>query len=294
MRRLLADHRHFSIILILFVTCSLIAFGMNALFFHYPGNYYYPYQIPWIFCILCLTYSGAYLQYGEKSEVTKRAGEVLWLFIYMALIIIGCMAIQSTPFNPIDRSILNWSEWMHIDLAELVHWSKAHPVLYRNMEVFYDSISLQMTYLPLLLILFGYFNRLHEYYFLLLATALIGYIFYYFFPTTAPASIIASPDFTEAQRATGLKFQQIHAHINPTTREGGLIALPSFHVIWAWLCAYLIRDWRFAFVILLTLNIGVAMSCVLLGWHYILDVAASAVVLFIAHYMYSKAYPTTG
>ena len=183
---------------------------------------------------------------------------------------------------------------MHIDLAKLVQWSTTHPVLYFIMEVLYDSLAYQMTYLPLLLILFGQFKRMHEYYFLLLLTAFIGYICYYFFPTTAPASVIDSPYFTEAQRATGLKFAQIHAYIEPSTHRGGMVAFPSFHVIWAWLCAFLIRDFRFAFALLLILNTAIVFSCVLLGWHYILDVIASIAVLGIAHYTYFKIYPTTG
>ena len=149
--------------------------------------------------ILCLIYGGASLQYGGQSQIAKKTREILYLFSCMALIIIACTATQYTPFTPIDQHILEWGEWMHIDLAKLVQWSTTHPVLYFIMEVLYDSLAYQMTYLPLLLILFGQFKRMHEYYFLLLLTAFIGYICYYFFPTTAPASVIDSPYFTEAQ-----------------------------------------------------------------------------------------------
>ena len=293
-RQLFTDHRTFTTIVLLFIVCSSIALGVNATYFHYPGNYYYPKQTPWILMILSLIYGGLCLQYGKDSPATQKIREILFLFLSMALIIIGCTAIQYTPFPPIDKHILEWGQWMHIDLAKLVPGSSTHPTLYHCMDVLYESLAYQMTYLPLLLILFGHFKRMHEYYFLLLLTAFIGYAFYYFFPTTAPASVIDSPYFTEAQRATGLKFAQIHAHIKPSTYRGGMVAFPSFHVIWAWLCAYLIRDWRFAFALLLTLNTAIAFSCVLLGWHYILDVIASIAVLGMAHYTYFKFYPTTG
>ena len=204
----------------------------------------------------------------------------------MALVILGTNAIQYTPFSPIDQRILDWGAWMHIDLARLVAWSTAHATLYKSMAWIYESLTYQLTYLPLLLILLGRFERLHEYYFLLLLTALIGFSFYYFFPTTAPASVIDSPYFTEAQHATELKFKQIHSHIKPTTLEGGMIALPSFHVIWAWLCVWLVRDWAWAFRLLLLLNAGMVVSCVLLGWHYALDIIASIAILGVAHAVY--------
>lgn len=292
-RQLFTDHRLFITIVFLFLVCSSIAFGLNAMLFHYPGNYYYPKEAPFVLGALCLIYFGICIQCGKQSGAAKKIREVLYLFLSMALIIIGCMAIQYTPFPPIDASIVQSSEWMNIDLAKIIHWSKTHPRLYDSLEVFYESIVFQMVYLPLILIIFGYFKRLHEYYFLLLTTAFIGYVFYYFFPTTAPASMIESPYFTEAQRATGLKFNQIHAYIQPSTLEGGMVAFPSFHVIWAWLCAFLVRDWRLAFGLILILNTVVTFSCVLLGWHYIPDIFASIAVLSIAHYTYAKCYPAT-
>lgn len=294
LREAITTHRNLTRIIFLFILFSGVTLGVNALVYQYPGNVYFPKQTPWVFIILLFIYSGFYLQYGKHSTATQKTRAILQLFATMALILVGCTAAQFTPFPPIDTHILKWGEWMHIDFVALVHWSRTHPVLNDGLDILYDSIALQMTYLPLLLILFGHFKRVHEYCFLLLITALIGYGFYYFFPTTAPASMFDSPDFTTAQHATSLKFRQIHAHIPPTTLEGGMIAFPSFHVIWAWLCSFLVRDWRFAFGLVLLVNIAVTCSCVLLGWHYILDVAASIIVLAIAHYIYCKSYPTTG
>ncbi len=105
--------------------------------------------------------------------------------------------------------------------------------------------------------------------------------------------MIDSPFFTEAQRATGIKFTQIHAHTKPDTFKGGMIAFPSFHVIWAWLCAFLIRDWPIAFGLLFILNTVVMLSCVLLGWHYILDIFGSILVIILAHMIHQKRAKTT-
>jgi hypothetical protein len=281
-------HRYFAYLVFLFITSAIVALGINATYFHYPGNSYYPDEAPWIFFVLCLTYAGICLLWGKQSLTAQKIREIIYLFFSMALIILGCTAIQYTPFNPIDQTIINWSQWTQLDLTRLLHWSATHPMIYQIMEILYDTVPLQLTYLPFILICFGVFNRLHEYYFLLLVTAFMGYAFYYFFPTTAPASMLESPYFTEAQRATGLKFYQIHAHITPTTVKGGMIASPSFHVIWGWLCAFLIRDYRWVFGFVCLLNIAMTVSCVLLGWHYILDLMASFFVVLIAHIIYLR------
>jgi len=277
------NHLSFCVVVFLFFSFSTLAFSINATYTHYFGNNYFPLNMVWISTALLLIYFGFCFQYNSVHHVTRRVKEVFFLFGSMALIILGTNAIQYTPFSPIDQHIMHWSAWMHIDFAHIIAWSNAHPTLYKAMEFIYDSLTYQLTYLPLILILLGRFERLHDYYFLLLLTALIGFICYYFFPTTAPASVIDSPYFTQAQHATELKFKQIHNHIKPSTLEGGMIALPSFHVIWAWLCVWLVRDWKWVFRILFLFNTIMVVSCVLLGWHYILDIIASLVILGIAH-----------
>jgi len=277
------QHKLLCWVALLFFSFSSLALTINSTHTHYPGNNYFPTNMVGVSTAILLIYLGFCLQYHSTYHVTKRIKEIFFFFGSMMLMIVGSNAVQYTPFSPIDHHILRWSAWMHIDFSDIMTWSHAHPNLHTGMEWIYDSLTYQLTYLPLIMIIFGRFERLREYYFLLLFTALIGFSFYYFFPTTAPASVIDSPYFTEAQHATELKFKQIHAHIKPSTQEGGLIALPSFHVIWAWLCVWLVRDWRWVFRCLLLLNISIVVSCVLLGWHYILDVMASVVILIFAH-----------
>jgi len=137
----------------------------------------------------------------------------------------------------------------------------------------------------------------HEFYFLLLVSMIIGFVFYYFFPTMAPSSVIDSPYFLEEQRATALKFSQIHHYLQPTTIEGGLIAMPSFHVIWAYLCLYALRGWPILCGILFPVNCLLALACILLGWHYPIDLVGSIVVILmsqaILRYCYRKSQTPT-
>lgn len=273
----------FSWVVLLFLSLSIFALTLNVTLTHYPGNNYFPINMIGVSISLMLIYIGVCIQYHSTHYVTQRIKEILFFFGCMTLMILGSNAIQYTPFSPIDHHIVRFSAWIPIDFPALLHWSHAHTTLYAGMTWIYNSLTYQLTYLPLILIILGRFERLHEYYFLLLFTALIGFSFYYFFPTTAPASVINSPYFIEAQHATGLKFKQIHNHIQPSTQEGGMIALPSFHVIWAWLSVWLVRDWTWAFITLLLVNIIMVTSCVLLGWHYILDVIASIAILVFSH-----------
>lgn len=264
---------------------------INETFYHFPGNRYTPQETPWFFLMLALIYLGLILTFGPKNILTQTAGYVLLFFATTTVTtIVICNGVQFTPFETIDAHIFDWGQAFNLDLVHLMQWTQAHPNAQHILSELYNSLIPQMTYLPLLLAVCGYHERVREYCFLLLITGLIGFPIYYFFPTTAPASILHSPHFTAEQYATGLKFYQIHNHITPTTIDGGLIALPSFHVIWACLCTYLVRDWKLPFIILGTLNLGLIASCMLLGWHYLIDVVCGIAIAVFGYYVYMKSY----
>jgi membrane-associated phospholipid phosphatase len=269
----------------LMVILSLAAFLINYLVYHYSGNDFFPEKVYLLALTILLIHAGLVLLFGANSKAVDFGVELLCFFCIMWVITLATNAIQLTPFSPIDKHILSVERYCHINSMAIVAWAQQHPFLQKILGFSYDTLPLQMSCLPLLLLIMRRFERLREYYFLLLCTALIGFAIYYFFPTTAPASMLQSDLFTEEQRATGLKFYQIHRHLTPTTNEGGLIAFPSFHTIWALLCVYLLREWKLICALLFIFNLGIICSCVVLGWHYVADVVAAFVVLAVSYYL---------
>ncbi len=268
---------------IVIVLLSLIALAVNHFYYQYPGNFYTPPDCFLTGSTLSLLYAGFFILQGRDGKITQIVKEVIYFFLVMTSVCLATTAAQYTPFPTIDQHILAFESFLNIDTNALLTWIHAKPLLKTVLDVVYSSINYQLCYIPLIVILAGRTDLIREYYFLLITTALIGFTFYYFFPTTAPASVINSEYFSEAQRATYLKFFQIHHYIQPSTMDGGMIALPSFHVIWAWLCLYLVREWRVVFLALLPINVLLIASCVLLGWHYCIDIVGSVVVIVFAH-----------
>lgn len=270
----------------LFLVISCIALLVNFTVFQFPGNNYFPPHTVYILFSFGLTCLGSQLFFGNKHLCTRILKEILFFFMVMGILVVATNAAQFTPFKPIDKTILALQLSFFPSNDILLNWIHQHILLKQLMEYIYDSLTYQMTYIPLIVILMKKFNRIRIYYFLLLITALLGYSFYYFFPTTAPASMIESQLFSSMQRATGLKFFQIHHYIQPTTIEGGMIAFPSFHVIWAYLCVWLVQDWKILYYPLLSINIVLVASCVILGWHYWLDLLGSVTVISLGHLLY--------
>ncbi|WP_133131398.1 phosphatase PAP2 family protein [Legionella yabuuchiae] len=271
---------------ILLVVLSFIALLINFLIYQYPGNTYINTNTVAVGLILIFCWIGSALQFGVHKKLTRIFKEVFFFYLVLVVISFASTAVQFTPFAPIDEYIMAFETALHIDMETIIAWTSEHPNFKDFLAYCYDTLSLQLAFLPLIIIVAGQTKRVREFYFQMIMGVVIGYIIYYFFPTTAPASIIDSPHFYESQKATGLKFYQIHNYIQPTTYEGGMIAFPSFHIIWAWNCQYLIRGWHLAFALLLPLNLCLALSCVLLGWHYPVDIVGSIFVILIVQLLY--------
>ncbi len=278
------------IIGVILALLSTIVLLINYYYYAYPGNDYFPPQYVESVILLGLMLLGTFLFFGHDNPFTLRAQYLVYWFIVLSLIGIATNAVQYTPFPVIDTYIIKFESDWGLHLGKLMNWAFKYPWFITLLTTAYQSLVLQIFLLPLLVIIYKRFVYLEEFFFLLLFTCLLGFGFYYFFPTIAPATLINSPHFSVSQQATALKFYQLHHYIVPTTIDGGMISLPSFHAIWAWFCLYLVRSWRFLFVCLLPLNILLVSSCVLLGWHYVSDILASVILVLLAHLAYYLCY----
>ncbi len=271
---------HLSVTLIVL---SCVACGLNTWIYHYPGNNYFPPFTGFTGLTLCILHVGVRLMYGSSSTECRFSEELLLFLSIMVILAFATNAVQYTPFQPIDNVILNWETVFPWSIETMLRMTHRHPFFKEILKINYASLDYQMAFLPIVVMISKQYHVLHRYYQYLLFTTLLGFTCYYFFPTTAPASLLNLPYFSDAQYATGLKFTQIHHHLTPTTIEGGLIAFPSFHAIWAILCVLLVKNIRFLFLPLLLNNTLLILSCVLLGWHYILDIIASFGLVLLSY-----------
>ncbi|CZG39892.1 TPA: phosphatase PAP2 family protein [Legionella pneumophila] len=277
--------RYFILLAGTIVSLSLVVLVINHFIYQFPGNNYFPPNTPVMACIILLNYIGLILFFGKKNRVTCSGLELINFFIVMSIIALATNAVQLTPYPPIDKQIIKLEAQLGINMISILEWTNKYQHFKYLLAIIYDTLPYQMSILPLCVIVSGRFYILKDYYFLLLCTTLMGFSYYYFFPTTAPASELQSSLFAPEQIATGFKFHQIHNHIHPTTIEGGLIALPSFHTIWAILCVYLIKDWFIPCLLLSIINVLLILSCVLLGWHYPIDILAAIILVGLSYYL---------
>lgn len=272
------------LILILVFTClllSMLSIGFNAQVFHFIGNNYFPLGSFQSGMSLILLFISAYYQLGQRNKITQIFALMLAYYGIFVIESLATNAVQYTPFATIDQDIVKLEP---IPLLPIVIWTKQHPGIRQLLAHIYNSLTIEMIVLPLLLILNLKREHLYEYFILLLLSTIVGFGFYYFFPSSGGPAATQNPEyFATYQHATELKFYEIHHHMKPSTLEGGMIALPSFHAIWAWLLVYAIRPFRRLYWILMPYNALIIVSCIMLGWHYFTDIFGSILVLVMVH-----------
>lgn len=279
--RLTREDRWLTAWLALTVLVSSALIAVNAATSRFTGIGYFPRELtPLIFAALSAVITGLWIREAEprKAFVLVDAGYYALVMIASAALVTG---IQYTPFAPIDAALARWDAALGYDTVAVLSWIAAHPVLRFVLNRLYESTDLLLALAPLPALLRGDRRVMRVYLHAVVYTFLAGSLFYYFRPSSGPASVFASPDFLPVQRATYLKYQQVHSFRPVTTILGGMIAFPSFHVAWSVLVAYAALPYRNLFRAAAVWNALVILSTVLLGWHYAVDVPAGMLLAFL-------------
>ncbi|MBI3552189.1 MAG: phosphatase PAP2 family protein [Elusimicrobia bacterium] len=262
--------------MMLAVSAALI--GINALWFHFTGISYFP--RPAIALIAPLLEVAAFAAYARGLDA--RAAFVLrnysGFLLLASAVSVMTSAIQFTPFSPIDARIAAWDSRLGVSVTGAMSWSFARPWLWSLMRASYPALNLELFLVPLAADLFLDRRRTRVFLYAVAYSYIVGGLFYYLFPSSGPASILPGELFSPEQRLTSLKFHQVHHFQEVTTLMGGMVALPSFHAVWAILLTYAAAADRRLFVPVALLNGLVVLSTLLLGWHFLVDIAASALL----------------
>lgn len=278
--------------LILFICIlTLTIFLLNYFTADYPTNTYpmttfTPLYV--VFFLICAFYG----MYAKESS--PRGATFLWGFgfycITVTLSLFLATTIEATPFALIDHTLYQLDLLLGINTTTLVTWIHAHPTLHHTLTNFYLSLDLQLIVIPFFLMIFNQKKRLGIFFISQFISCIIGSLIYFFFPTVGPSGVIHSRFLPLDQMNLPIRFYEIHHYFMITNTTGGLIAFPSFHVIWATLLTYTARGKKYILYPLILINTILVASTVLLGWHYFTDVVAGFIIVFFSLFIAEKCY----
>ncbi len=263
-------------------TILLLALSMyliNKTIYQYQGIEYIPFkQIILSVLNLALLNIGFYHTLRANHPILNFLSRINLIYLILFIMVIYTSEIQLTPFSTIDPVLLSADRAIGIDTPRILQFTHRYPFLFDSFTLAYSALGPELT-ITLLLAAFFYDKKSQsQLLFLLLSSTLIGFTFYYFFPSTAPATLVDSPLFLIDQHYTHIKFDLIHAHLPIESFTGGLIAMPSYHCIWILICQYYLMRFKWLGRAILPLNVWLIISCLFLGWHYFVDILTSMVI----------------
>ena len=210
---------------------------------------------------------------------------------FAIVMLLGCMMLAGTARPLADHSLIA------IDRALGFDWLAFHMLL-RGNEVFFQCANVvyrALHWQPLLLvILLAYFGRILQLWVFVTAWVIAVIITVMIFPFTPALGGFLhygiTPDDVRGLWIPGVwEWYDVMQPVREGTLRGlgansvaGIVTFPSLHAAGAMVLAYGFWQFRWLKWPMLVLNIGVFLSSIVVGGHYLVDVIAGALIAILA------------
>jgi hypothetical protein len=264
------------------VACNVVALIVGVFFFLLRGLTI-DWSTVWLAGLLLAAIFVGWLNFyfvpgGPREMFVAELLFVTFLMVLLTNVLVpmqyGAVALGA-PYA--DPWLAASDAWMGVHVPTLTAWTWAHPVTSRLITLTYFSFAPQLLLTVLALAALRERERLWEFAFhfhiclivtigaLALWPAVCAPAYYGYRPTIDMTHLIAQIKGFHDGTMTVLRFNDLE----------GLVSLPSFHVAGGMLVTWAFRYRPRVLIPLIVLNTGLALSTVLTGEHYAIDIVAA-------------------
>lgn len=273
----------------------LVIFCVNHLYVHYPNSG----KISKFFAIhslLVWTYVACMLRrrFPKTSDMIMLISLTIMSIANASFFVAICIL---SPMPMITSSLVHFNHLLHFNELHWVLWTKTQPHLLKALTWSYW----QLYHCTIVTIIILCLRRARTEMMLLCITnitvEIVGFLLFYFYPSLPIASTWKNIPMHPNDILTIKVFYDMRHHITPHFLCAP-VEFPSFHVIWATICAISMRNNKYLLAIFGLYAAFVYAATILLGWHFIADVICGACIAFVSYYIaiilnrkLSKKYP---
>ena len=220
----------------------------------------------------------------EKGRITLRESTLVipWEML-VAVLVPATVLIAGRSRMPLQDSLFaHMDQALGVNVPSVMGWASSH-WLGRIIDRSYGLL------LPLLVIaalvpgLTGKMKYAREFLLANLVAFAIGISAFALLPAVGPWYYYHTlPNSLQAVCQSGLLSLRLPGPFVPLSQGAGFICFPSFHVIWAILCAAALWGFRSLRIPIALLSGTIVVSTMTTGWHYFSDVLAGVVVAVLA------------
>lgn len=188
-------------------------------------------------------------------------------------------ATVNQPF--VDSSLASIDHFFGIYSPAIVFWFKNHEGWETVFTYIYNTYIFQFPFVILYLSFRSEIVPLQRFIMQFMIATPLAILVSIFYPAAGPYAwydYTPSPELSSALH----HLLQLRQHILEISSIDGIITLPSFHSVMAFIYAYTFRnERRIVFIPILILNILMVFSCISIGGHYFADILAAIPVFFL-------------
>jgi len=221
----------------------------------------------------------------------RAAAEVAILPMLLSLpVLVLSYSAMRTGLPLQDARLEAWDSALGFHGLDFISWVNRHPTVSYGLSRCYSSFFPQLLLLPLALVLRGHFERAYATVFVLLLLGIIGSLVCMFFPAEGLYVYhhIRDGAFAHVPTSLGYFHVQLDALRNDPNfvldvgRAEGIVAFPSGHAAVAVMCAWAAWPLRWVRWPILLINIGMFVSAIPQGAHYLVDLIAGATMAAVS------------
>lgn len=210
---------------------------------------------------------------------------------FAIVILLGSMMLAGTALPLVDKSLIAIDRILGFDWLALHMLLRGDEVFFERASIVYRALHLQPI---LLILLYAFFGRMSQLWVFVTAWVMAVVVTVMIFPVTPALGGFLyygiTPDEVRGLWITGVwEWYDIMKPVRDGTLRGlgansvtGIVTFPSFHAAGAVLLAYGFWQFRWLKWPMLVLNIGVFLSSIVVGGHYLVDVIAGGLIAILA------------
>lgn len=272
---------------LLMLLLAMVGFIFN----HFVTKYYVPVDyigfVPGSVLLIMLAWiwSSANRQDFPKTSCFLLA--CLYTLLTSFCLGVFAVAVMLTP-SPwvLSHQLLAVDQWLGFHQLAVMHWMGRHLALAQTFAWAYEGWGWQVLVVAPVLVICKQFPRACAYLFYSSILSLVYCLIYWIWPSLSPAAVLPQHIFDDSCYNCIHRFELLRHHHHYAFGTCGLIDFPSYHVALAVLAVWAFWRVQWLNIIVTLFNIWVILATFLLGYHFLIDVVVSFLIvglLFLAN-----------
>lgn len=270
---------------ILFINIWWISFS--------PLKIYYDRETFFAVFIILSIFFFFYMFFKVSRQAPRMAlffESLLLILIFILLLLVFCFLMATLKYPFVDSTLVFTDSIFGINSSAIVLWFRTHELLNYIFSSIYKTYFYQIPFIILYFSIRGNALVLQRFVMQFIIALILTIIISGFLPALGPYvwyNYRPSPTLAAALA----QLLQLREGILDFSQKNGIVSLPSFHTVAAFLYMYTFRsENKFLFSSIVILNVLMIFSCIPIGEHYFADILGAIPTFLVAIWVDSLIY----